>query len=1130
MTVTKSTFEEKFQEKYTKLNQKQKEAVEQIDGPVLVVAGPGSGKTELLSIRTCNILRKTDILPNNILLLTFTESAAYNMRERLTSLIGEQAYRIGIYTFHSFASDILGKYPEFFWNGARFSPGTEVDQINIIQEIVKNLPRKNPLSSHHPELGYVYIKDIISSIKDLKKGGLTPEEFAKELEKNISYYKDFKNSFESLREIKGKRKYEEVKGVYLQIFNNLEKINDKNLLKKEILESLGEAIKKAEDDQKTTTLTTWKNLLLEEDESGGFALKDANIDRINKLKSLVEVYTEYQKELERRAIFDFEDMIILVRDALKNNHALRSDLQEKFQYILIDEFQDTNDAQFQLVYNLLDFEGNFGRPNIFAVGDDDQAIFKFQGAQLSNIINFRECFTDTKLIILDSNYRSTQKVLDLARNIILKAENRLETKYIDVKKEITSQNKKYKDSDLGEIIIKSFDSQTYEFSFITEKILDLLKQGVEPKEIAIICRKHEQLKNLSNVLNNFQIPYSYEKRENVLEKPHIHEIIQILKFLNLSLISGGEEYLPEILSFPFWEIEKIEIWKIAEIVKNGEVIGDSIVGEKKWKKISWLEAMNNSENQKVKEISNFLINLSIKSQSTPMEYLIDEIIGTTEFLWEDSEHDDNPTPVRDGGEFPRPGRGNGYVSPYKKYYFNNENFKHNKPVYLDFLLSLRTLIGALREFHQGKVIYAKDIEEFLNVYNGSNLTLSVTSPFASSENSISLLTAHKSKGLEFEYVFMPGLDQDIWKKGGFSSKIKFPFNFKLGPESDNDDDKIRLLFVALTRAKHTLYITHSENILEYLADEKDEKKTKPDKISKGIYSSLHIVKSREFLQDEKILLKRLLENYKMPVTHLNNFLNFTKVGPEKFIEQNLLRFPQAISPSSAYGSAMHATVESFFLYYNKHQKFLDQKIVNEIFENNLSRARLTNSDHKKYLEDGIENLEIYFEDLKKRKILPNTKVEVKFGNEGVLVGGVPVTGNIDKMEFIDDKEIIVTDLKTGESFDSLDEDNVSNSYEKIKLHFFKYQLAYYALLIENSRTYSKYKIKVGNIEFLENKNGKISIVPFVIDEEIKNRVKNLTNIVYKKIQDLDFPDTSNYPQTLKGVVEFENKLLEELGV
>jgi ATP-dependent exoDNAse (exonuclease V) beta subunit len=282
--------------------------------------------------------------------------------------------------------------------------------------------------------------------------------------------------------------------------------------------------------------------------------------------------------------------------------------------------------------------------------------------------------------------------LDFARNVIVKAVHRLETRDKNIRKDIKSANDNLKNIPT-EVKVQKFESEVLEYKFIAEELQKLVKT-VDPKEIAIICRKHDELKNLANVLNTYQIPYSYEKRENVLDKQHIHEILQILKYLHLENQGSGEELLPEILSYKFWGIERLEIWKIAEVVKNGLIHKDE--NEIKiWKSISWMEAMQKSSNHKIQNIATFLIDLSVKSKSTPLEVLIDEIIGTREYLFEDSEHDDSIYSDTKNGNSRE------FISPYKEFYFNKKVFDHNKPQYLDFLLSLRTFIVSLREFHKG---------------------------------------------------------------------------------------------------------------------------------------------------------------------------------------------------------------------------------------------------------------------------------------------------------------------------------------------------------------------------------------------------------------------------------------------
>ena len=166
-----------FEERYALLNERQKAAVDTLDGPVLVVAGPGSGKTELLSLRVGNILRRSQVSPHNILCLTFTENGAINMRERLVSLIGGDAYRVSIFTFHAFCNHIISRYPEYFWKATHFQQASDITRAEIFEELFSSLPHKHPLASFHPEKGFVYLRDVIDRIKHIKSYGYTAEEY-----------------------------------------------------------------------------------------------------------------------------------------------------------------------------------------------------------------------------------------------------------------------------------------------------------------------------------------------------------------------------------------------------------------------------------------------------------------------------------------------------------------------------------------------------------------------------------------------------------------------------------------------------------------------------------------------------------------------------------------------------------------------------------------------------------------------------------------------------------------------------------------------------------------------------------------------------------------------------------------
>ena len=176
----------KFEDEYKKLNAAQREAVDAVDGPVLVVAGPGTGKTQLLSVRVANILQKTDADAANILCLTFTVKAALNMRERLLQLIGPSSRSVTVRTFHSFAADIMNQYPDYFWEGAHLGVAPDAVQLEMVQDILASLPLDNPLASTFAG-AFTALGDVQQALKLAKEAGLTPDELRKIIEQNNKY-------------------------------------------------------------------------------------------------------------------------------------------------------------------------------------------------------------------------------------------------------------------------------------------------------------------------------------------------------------------------------------------------------------------------------------------------------------------------------------------------------------------------------------------------------------------------------------------------------------------------------------------------------------------------------------------------------------------------------------------------------------------------------------------------------------------------------------------------------------------------------------------------------------------------------------------------------------------------------
>lgn len=1153
----KEYYEQQFLQRYEKLNEKQKEAVDTIEGPILVVAGPGTGKTELLSIRTANILNKMDTLASNILILTFTESGAKNLRNRIVDLIGDMGHKVGIYTFHAFASDMMGKFSEFFFDGASFRPATDIERFGIMQEVMKDMDYDNILSKQHINK-YIYQSDIFNIITGLKKNNFTPEEFKNlivENEKILSFLQEkLSENIHSLFD--GERKFDLVFTKYkdlLEKLAELAKTDDKILQKnirifhdsleiifKNIVDKNGKILKK------TSPFTKWrKNFfeqIIDEKREKKSIFKGLNPKDIQKWLAVAEAYEKYEQKMYESGLFDFDDMILLVSRELKKNLYFRNILQEQYQFIMVDEFQDTSQTQFELVKNLMENSVNEERPNILAVGDDDQAIFKFQGAELDNVHKFIESFKNPIFITLDKNYRSCQNILECAKIAIEKIEeNRLTKVYDQINKNLQASHPERLKNE-GKIEVKSFDNQILEEEFVAGEIEKLLKDGVNANEIAVITRKHADLISMAEILNAHKIPYSYEKKENVLQKPHILQIINILLFVANGLENPREDLLPKILSYDFFNLDRIEIWKIGRKVQKGrELINEN--GSKIYEKISWLDAMLESENIKIRQVGEFLVELCVDAQSMPLAHLIDKIVGTSEYE-KIEEHDD-----LDEVETKNIQTKSGFVSPFRDFYFGGKILTKDSTKYIDFLFSLRTFIGGIREYKIGKVLYAKDIEQFVKIYEeNSELKLNLVSPFATSESAVVLQTAHKAKGLEYEYVFVINSDKDKWEKTKNGSNIKSPFNLKLLPETDDKDDKIRLYYVAMTRAKHTLYITYNDEPFHAITDvsvfykKKNEEKKYP--IGQEIYNKVMLAKGivpiPELVENEKIFLNRLLENYQMSVTHLINYINFSKIGPSKFIEQNILHFPQAMSSSSVYGTAIHEAMQLYYQKLNNTGKYPEFDQVFEFFKNALNRGRLQESEFEKRLKQGKKVLQVYLADLQKRNEKGMTKVEVNFKNENVTLHGASLSGKIDKMLIENHKNIILTDLKTGTSFNSWT-DNKNSTYNQIKLHFFKYQLAFYNILINNSTTFDKYEVASSNIEFVEpDEFGKINILTLEFDPELIKRVEKLTAIVFRKIMNLEFPDTNKYlwneqkgklkekdDATLKDILKFEDDLLAE---
>ena len=1092
-----------FNTRYAKLNDNQRQAVDYIHGSLLVIAGPGTGKTELLSMRTAQILRQTDTLPNSILCLTFTESGATNMRQRLRQIIGEDAYKIAIHTFHSFGTEIINQHREYFFRGADAQPVDELTQYQIISGILEGLDWRNPLSAKNNG-EFVYIKDLIRIISEFKQSGLTPSELRAIIDDNQNTIAEIAPDIQQVFSAKISKKTIEMFAPIAEKIANLaaknpDEKNSKlpasitpyaNVLALSIVHATQEAI----DENSTKPLTAWKNKWCEKNANGEFVLKD--FTAAEKLSAAIDVYEKYVNILSERSLFDYDDMILSVIQACESHPELRANLQEQFQFIMVDEFQDTNLAQLRLLFNLT--SENDDNPNIMAVGDDDQAIFSFQGADVGNIQRFRQHYNDPKIIVLTDNYRSAENILSSARDVITQGADRLENTIDGLSKQLTA----HANSKGSKVEIQEFSSVSEERTEIAKQIAELIKNGEKPENITIIARHHKELIEILPHLYKENLFVNYERHDDILEQ----DIIQILDKLARTVVAISQNnldvansLLPEITAHPAFGFSALDIWKLSlQAYKNQQL---------------WLESM--LANSVFKEFAKWLLERAKDVPNLPLEEQLDNLLGLT--------NDES---------------GDLQVNSLANFYFSPEKLDKNPEAYLTILESLRTLRQKLRDRITDKNPTLEDFLEFIDLHISTKTRLTQIRTHASSlSGAINLMTAHKSKGLEFPHVFVIGAIDSAWgeKVRTRSRAIRYPANLQLQPAGATYDERLRLFFVAMTRAKTTLTMTYSQTndsgsntiIASFLTNCTPTVIPTSDDPAEQIELAETDWTTRltsPIVPELKDLLAPALETYKLSATHLNNFLDISRGGPQNFLLNNLLHFPSAKNSAAAYGTAIHSSLQQAHCSFSADHQLPSTEQILQFFQKSLESQHLPADDFQLYLDKGKSALTAFL-NAKSSDFHDTDLAELDFSNQGVIIDNARLTGKLDVVD-IDkqNKTIFVTDYKTGKPSHSW---KGSADYEKIKLHKYRQQLMFYQLLVEHSRDYSNFTFTGGRLQFVEPdmKTGDILSLEDAFSSEELTEFTQLIEIIWRKITTLDLPDISNYSADYKGMLQFEKDLL-----
>ena len=913
----KTQYDEQFRGILNKLNKAQRNAVDQIEGPVLVVAGPGTGKTQILSARIGNILRETDTLPHNILCLTYTDAGTVAMRKRLNDFIGPDSYNVHIFTFHGFCNKVIQENLDYF--GVReLQPCSDIEKVEYLQELIESFDKDHLLKRFTGDI-YFERKNLENLFKTMKQEGWTKEY----VHQCVTEYLD---DLPNREDFQYKRKYKEFKAG---------DVNPRKL-------------------QEQT-------------------------DKCNKLLAAVSELENYVNILKENGRYDYDDMILWVLQALQESEFIRLKYQEQYLYFLVDEYQDTNGSQNQILQLLSSY---WDIPNVFVVGDDDQSIYRFQGANIKNIKDFYDSnVPHIQQVVLTENYRSNQSILDLSKFSIEHNTDRLVNVIEGLTKDLTAAGS-LKDDNTAPKVIECLNP-LHEELFILKQIEELQKQDFDLSKVAVIYRGHKNVERLLKICVERDIPVNIKKRINILELPFVQQFLNLFTYIyeEAKRPDQGEYALFKLLHFEAFNVSPRDILKITRACQRGDKNRwrDVIADEKLMTELGFesIEA--------IKILEANLVHWIKESENYTLQVLFEKILTKGQIL---------------------------------------EFVMHN-PERMWLLQVITTFFDFIKkETSRNPKMGIEDFLELIEKHERYNLDIPVNKIYQA-QNGINFVTAHSSKGLEFEYVFLMGCNASNWEgKRGGQGNYFFPDTITFATIENKEEEERRLFYVALTRAEKNLFITYnSENengkelvpskfiaeLEEFPNLNKTEVSFDNEEIS-TYYINFLMNKEKPSLPliDDELIADRLT-NFKLSVTALNKYLKC----PLTFYFESIIRVPTARNSSMGFGSAIHYAIENYFIEMSKHpnKEFPGIEKMMTLFKKGMDiyRSHFTDKEYQLKMEFAEILIPKYLETYE-AKWVTNTRLEYDISN--VNFKGVPLSGKLDKLEF-EGTNVNVVDYKTG---------------------------------------------------------------------------------------------------------------------
>ncbi len=938
-----------FDDHYNRLNKAQKQAVDAIDGPVMVIAGPGTGKTTILTLRIANILKKTDTPANGILAITYTNAGVKAIRTKLQTIIGDRAHDVRIHTFHSFASSIIAEYPDHFLHISDMKQISDIEQESLIRTIILDPTFSGLRPAGKPD---VYMSGIMRSIDDAKREALTSE--------MVSQYA--RNEIERIK-------------------NDETSLSTRGITKGQLKAESKEAIEKCD-----------RTILF------------------------AEVYEKYELAKREAKKMDYNDLLIELLLSLRNDELLLRLIQERYLYIHVDEHQDTNDAQNFIIGLIAEF---FETPNIFIVGDEKQAIYRFQGASVENFLLLKKRWPAMKIISLETNYRSHQSILDGSFSMIEKNYEEGEHKNLRIR---LRSGREIEDGDKPQAIEVVTGENISAIELYLIKELQAVKTGAT---VAIIVRRNRDLDRIIRLLESHDIPVSSERSVDIFNHPIGRVFFDLIEYL---VDPGRVDALAKTVVAGMWELSFEDSVAIVKALRSG-ILTDID------RKLPGLTKIKSRHQLSDSPIS-FLIHAAEES-------------GFTSLVIKDPS----------------------YVHVWRGIIALSESLTRESTI-LDPLELMKSLL-----------LYKTSAESRL-------IKVTVGAPNVP----IQAMTAHGSKGLEFDYVFIPYATEESWVGRARGASFMLPKKHA----ADNDTQDVRRLFyVAMTRARAqvTVLTALEESDGKALSplrfiSELDEKHTSSISLPRAgveeIYSGISPIKARSTILLD--LAKRVLHNEGLSVTALNHFIEC----PNKFLFLSILKIPQAPSVPAEKGNAMHEALAKVWKSEPRKAKDIEL-ILNETLTEHFNTCFLPTlekeSTKKELLEDVpavAKALESHFVIAKNSAIFTETWVETTLQ--------IPIHGKLDAL--IDTgNEVFVYDYKTRQA---MSENAIKGLTKSDNGNYFR-QLIFYRILIESDIRFRSRKITPALVFVSPDEKGRCPIITLPIEladiEQVKGEIQMLIDSV-----------------------------------